>query len=61
MVVLELDENRAVEGKDEISEVYCQRYIATPTDAEIDEPDPFADIDEDENELEENEVVLEDC
>ena len=34
-------------------------YIATATDAEIDKPDPFADIDE--NKLEENEVVLEDC
>ena len=35
--------------------------LATATDAEIKEPDPFTDIDEDENELEENEVVLEDC
>ena len=26
------------------------------TDAQIEEPDPFADIDEDENELEENKV-----
>ena len=30
------------------------------TDAEIKEPDHFANIDEDENELEENKVVLED-
>ena len=37
------------------------RGIATATDAEIEEPDPFADIDEDKNELEENKVVLEDC
>ena len=36
------------------------RGIATATDAEIKELDPFADISEDENELEENEVVLED-
>ena len=36
------------------------RGIATATDAEIEEPDPFTDIYEDENELEENEVVLED-
>ena len=34
------------------------RGIATATDAEIEEPDPFANIDKDENELEENEVVL---
>ena len=37
------------------------RGITTAIDAEIEEPDPFADIDKDENELEENEVVLEDC
>ena len=37
------------------------RGIATATDTEIKELDPFADISEDENELEENEVVLEDC
>ena len=36
------------------------RGIATATDAEIEEPDPFADIDENKNELE-NEAVLEDC
>ena len=29
--------------------------------AEVEESDPFADVEEDENELEENEVVLEDC
>ena len=34
---------------------------STATDAKIKEPDPFADIYEDKNELEENEVVLEDC
>ena len=34
--------------------------IATATDAEIEEPDSFTDIYEDENEFEENEVVLED-
>ena len=37
------------------------RGIATATDTEIKKPDPFTDIDEDKNELEENEVVLEDC
>ena len=36
------------------------RGIATATDAEIEEPDPFANIYEDKNELEENKVVLED-
>ena len=35
------------------------RGVATATDAEIEKPDIFADIYEDENELEENEVVLE--
>ena len=35
--------------------------FAAATDAEIEEPNPFTDIDEDENELEKNEVVLEDC
>ena len=34
------------------------RDIATATDIEFYEPDPFADIDEDENKLE---VVPEDC
>ena len=29
--------------------------------AEVEECDPFADVEEDENKLEENEVVLEDC
>ena len=29
--------------------------------AEVEESDPFADVEEDANELEENEVVLEDC
>ena len=37
------------------------RGIATATDTENEEPDPLADIYEDKNELEENEVVLEDC
>ena len=36
------------------------RGIATATEAEIERPDPFADIYEDEKELEENKVVLED-
>ena len=34
--------------------------IATATDAEIEKPDPFADIYKNENELKENEVVLKD-
>ena len=38
-----------------------RRLLNSATDAEIEKPDPFADIYEDENELEENEVVLEDC
>ena len=29
--------------------------------AEVKDSDPFADVEEDENKLEENEVVLEDC
>ena len=37
------------------------RGIATVTNAEIEESDPFSDNDEDENEMEESEVVLEDC
>ena len=37
------------------------RGIATATDTKIEEPDLFAYIDKDENELEEKEVVLEDC
>ena len=35
--------------------------LATVTDTELDESDPFADVEEDENGLEENELVLEDC
>lgn len=35
--------------------------LATATDSELDESDPFADVEEDEDELEENELVLEDC
>ena len=39
-----------------------KRDMATLTSApEADDVDPFADIEEDEEELEENEVVLEDC
>ena len=37
---------------------------ATATDSKLrspDEPDTFADVEEDEDELEENELVLEDC
>ena len=38
-----------------------RRDTATATDTELKESDPFADIEEDEDELEENELVLEDC
>ena len=39
-----------------------KRDTATLASApEADDVDPFADIEEDEEELEENEVVLEDC
>ena len=34
--------------------------LATATDS-LEESDPFADVEEDEEELEENELVLEDC
>ena len=35
--------------------------LATATDTELQESDPFTDVEEDEDELEENELVLEDC
>ena len=35
--------------------------LATATNTELKESDPFADVEEDEHELEENELVLEDC
>ena len=35
--------------------------LATATDTELEESDPFADVEEYEDELEENELVLEDC
>ena len=35
--------------------------LATVTDSELEKSDPFADVEEDEDELEENELVLEDC
>jgi len=35
--------------------------LATATDTELEKSDPFADVEEDEDELEENELVLEDC
>ena len=35
--------------------------LAPAMDTELEETDPFADVEEDENELEENELVLEDC
>ena len=35
--------------------------LATATDSELDESDPFKDVEEDEDGLEENKLVLEDC
>jgi len=35
--------------------------LATATDTDLEESDPFADVEEDKNELEENKLVLEDC
>ena len=35
--------------------------LATTMDSELEESDPFADVEEHEDELEENELVLEDC
>jgi len=35
--------------------------LATATDTKLEESDLFADVEEDEDELEENELVLEDC
>ena len=35
--------------------------LATATDSELEESDPFADVEEDEDELEDNKIVLEDC
>ena len=35
--------------------------LATAMDAELKKSDPFADVEEDEDELEENKFVLEDC
>ena len=35
--------------------------LASVTDTELEESDPFADVEEDENELEESELVLKDC
>ena len=35
--------------------------LTTATDRELEESDPFADVEEHEDELEENEIVLEDC
>ena len=35
--------------------------LATATDTELEESDPFADVEDDEDELEEKELVLEDC
>ena len=35
--------------------------LATATECKLEESDPFVDVEDDENELEENELVLEDC
>ena len=35
--------------------------LAMATDTELEQSDPYADVEEDEDELEENKLVLEDC
>jgi len=35
--------------------------LATAMDIELKESDPFTDVEEDKDELEENELILEDC
>ena len=35
--------------------------LATAMDTELEESDPFADVEEDKDELEESDLVLEDC
>ena len=35
--------------------------LATATDTELEESDPFADVEKDKYELEENKLVLEEC
>ena len=35
--------------------------LATTTDTKLKESDPFTDVEEDKDKLEENELVLEDC
>ena len=35
--------------------------LDTATDTKLEESDPFADVEKDEDELEENKLVLEDC
>ena len=40
---------------------HCHVYGNTATYTELEESDPFADVEEDEDELEENELVVEDC
>ena len=35
--------------------------LTTATDSKLEESDPFADVEEHEDELEENKLVLEDC
>ena len=35
--------------------------LATSTDTKLKESDPFADVEEDKDELEESDLVLEDC
>ena len=41
--------------------VRTQLSTALQSNVEIEEPDPFPNIEEDEDKLEENEAVLEDC
>ena len=35
--------------------------LATAKDTELEESDPFANVEEDKHELEENKLILEDC
>ena len=41
--------------------LFIRRETATLGTAQQEESDPFADIDDDKDEMEENEIVLEDC
>ena len=53
----------AADARESIWESICRDTVtlASAMDTELEESDPFADFEEEENELEENELVLEDC